>query len=193
MFRLLITAMLVLFGLLGMGAEEGSCEIPEDNTPTPYRTVSEATATRTPLKDYRAPTPVRASTGLGVSASKVENLFKDSYGAFDSFGPDERSAMFFDGGGGAITLSLFGPQSDLESIAVNFSGINAPIIVSMTVGGLIETLAPGHEDRVTKWLDDNYPTGKRETIRSSAGNLALTLDTGSFGEGWIAEVLLEPQ
>ena len=53
MFRLLITAMLVLFGLLGMGAEEGSCEIPEDNTPTPYRTVSEATATRTPLKDYR--------------------------------------------------------------------------------------------------------------------------------------------
>ena len=189
LLRILIAAIIVLFVL----ACEEEPDQPAPATPTVAVTTSDYVSRPTPTPYTRAPTPVRASTGLGVSASKVENLFKDSYGAFDSFGPDERSAMLFDGGGGAITMSLFGPQSDLESIAVHFSGVNAPIIVSMTVGGLIETLAPGHEDRVTKWLDDNYPTGKRETIRSSAGNLALTLDTGSFGEGWIAEVLLEPK
>ena len=203
MYRILITAMLFLLVL--------ACEEEPDQpapatptvavttsdyasrpTPTPYRTVSEATATRTPLKDYRTPTPVRASTGLGVSASRMESLFeKAGYEPFDTFGPDERAAMFFDGGGGAVMLSLFGPQNNLEAIEVNFSNLNQDIIVALTVGGLVEELAPGSEDQITDWLYDNYPTGTRKKTSTDAGNLAVTLDTNSFGTGWKAAVTLE--
>ena len=195
MFRILITAMLVLFGLLGTGAEEGSCEVPEDNTPT------SKTATRTPLKDYRVPTPIPVPTQqpdltLGVSSRTIEELFKDTgYTPFDQFGETERSAMFFDGGGGAVMVSLFGYPHDLESIGVTFGDLNAKTIVTLTIGGLIEELAPDWEDRVMAWIDDNYPSGGRKKTQMSAGPLLVTLDTASTpnGSGWIAEVLLEAE
>ena len=66
MFRILITTIVVLFGLLGMGAEEGSCEVPEDNTPTsktaPTATTgSDPYATRSRnIPDVRVPQEVLA-------------------------------------------------------------------------------------------------------------------------------------
>ena len=191
MYRILIAAIVVLFGLIGLGAEEGSCEIPEDITPTPqptFTTIPKPTPTPVPTQ--------QPDLTLGVSSRTIEELFKDTgYTPFDQFGETERSAMFFDGGGGAVMVSLFGYPHDLESIGVTFGDLNAKTIVTLTIGGLIEELAPDWEDRVMAWIDANYPSGGRKKTQMSAGPLLVTLDTASTPNrsGWIAEVLLEAE
>ena len=208
MYRILIAAMLFLLVL----ACEEEPDQPAPATPTVAVTTSDYASRPTPTPYIRAPTPVRhstsptptpyrtvstpvrASAGLGVSASRMESLFeKAGYEPFDTFGPDERAAMFFDGGGGAVMLSLFGPQNNLESIEVNFSNLNQDIIVALTVSGLVDELAPQYTEDVAEWLQDNYPTGPQKKTGAYAGDLKITLVSASFGKGWQAAVTIEPK
>ncbi len=101
--------------------------------------------------------------------------------------------MYFDGGGSAVIVSLYGYPNDIESIGVSFSGLNETMVVALTVEILIAELDPDWTDRVRDWVYDNYPRGGRKKIEMTAGTLVVTLDTGNTpsGSGWIAELLLE--
>ena len=152
------------------------CSGPEDNPPE----VVSVTATPTPT--------------LGVSLSKIQGLFENTgYQPFDRFSDTERAAMYFDGGGGAVIVSLYGYPSDIESIGVSFSGLNETMVVALTVEILMEELAPDWTGRVRDWVYDNYPTGGSRKTKMIAGPLLVTLSAGDLpsGRGWQAELLLE--
>ena len=177
MSKVFVSLLLLVFCALACELEE----LPPTPTPRP--------ATPVPTTAPAQPVPT-----LGVSLRTIEGLFDDTgYTPFDVFSDTERSAMFFDGGGGAVTVSLYGYPHDLESIGISFSNLNSKVIVTLTLGGLIEELDPDWEDRVLAWVDDNYPSGGRKKTKMSAGPLVVTMDTADTprGSGWIAELLLE--
>ena len=169
-----------LVGLIGLAATEGSCEEQADRAPDPQPTVVHRPApTYAPSGPYTyrslTPTvaaPKKPTPTLGVSLSKIESLFENTgYRPFDRFSDTERAAMYFDGSGSAVMVSLYGYPHDLESIGISFGGLNETMVVTLTVELLMEELEPDWTDRVLAWVDDNYPSGGRKKIEMIAGTV----------------------
>ena len=160
MYRILITAIIVLFVL--------ACE-EEPDQPAP--------ATRTPLKDYRTPTPVRASTGLGVSLAD----FKNEYGGLTfeyaqlNDGRDRWMASDVEIG---VLVEVIGPERSLDQATMIVSMEIDSLSVTMLLATFLLTAAPDWDDGMD-WVSDHIEESIGQKITTKDGDLTAEISVSS--------------
>ena len=160
--RLFLLSVVALFVL--------ACEEEPEQPAPATTTVSEATTTRTPLKDYRTPTPVRASTGLRVSLNDIQDHYAGL--AFEyhqlSDGRDRWMAT-----GDDILVEVIGPKSSPQEASV-FVSLDSPLFVAMIVADFLELMAPDWEGGMD-WVDKHAIEALSRDITTQHSNYTFTM------------------
>ena len=183
MYRILIAAMLFLFGLIGLGAEEGSCEIPEDSVPTPQPAPATPTAavtmsdylsrpTPTPYnKDVRqVPTAVQRATGIDLSLADFEDLFpglKFEYAPLNN-GKDRWMAT-----SEVHIVEVIGPARSLEQASI-FVGLEDVAAALLVIGAFVDLVAPNWNDGI-EWVGEHAMEAADRTITTRHGSLQFKM------------------